>query len=128
MFVWRSSYLLDNIKKKKKFSKHEEIFKMRSKAGRFISKSVWLIQLHHGLSWYEQTYLLETIPLGKIVCSIGQDCLKIINEIVQEDIKANHNPNIKLLNTEKMVTVTNGIKLLDWTWPVRRPSYVNFNL
>ena len=60
-----------------------------------------------------QTYLLETIPLGKIVCSIGQDCLKIINEIVQEDIKANHNPNIKLLNTEKMVTVTNGIKLLD---------------
>jgi hypothetical protein len=44
-----------------------------------------------------------------------QDCLKIINEIVQEDIKANHNPNIKLLNTEKMVTVTNGIKLLDRT-------------
>ena len=32
------------------FSKHEEIFKMRSKTGRFISKSDWLIQLHHGLS------------------------------------------------------------------------------
>jgi hypothetical protein len=51
-----------------------------------VNQTGWYSCIMDCLDMNIQTYLLETIPLGKIVCSIGQDCLTIINEIVQEDI------------------------------------------
>jgi hypothetical protein len=48
--LFDAAHISWTIFKKNIFSKHEEIFKLRSKAGRFISKSDWLVQLHHGLS------------------------------------------------------------------------------